>query len=346
MNAKISFLVSFVLPAFILLRLYFWDTTVHTYNFNNIDHPSPVSRIIVVELPTNPPIKWKDYGQDRVDCNRTVTFIMNRGGFSPRFRCLIGSLRYARISNRTLFFDASRSSYGEWEYFFEPLPSSVCPLPHGERHHTTHENVEDQAHLIEATGACKGEGLPDTPITSSTHLDTLHYASLHLWRFNTQTRSRIGKILSPFTNWTRGFFNAIHVRRGDKNFGPLKEAHYISTEKYVKFLEGIPGFSDVPIFLAADSIATVEEFRAFRPTWKFWYIQDESYNLMRQGNFSTVDFDNSPLDYRLEFSYFFFAEMVMMQYANNLVCTISSNVCSLQHILREKTTIDLPEVLT
>eukprot|EP01126_Amoeba_proteus_P048081 TRINITY_DN553_c0_g1_i1.p1 TRINITY_DN553_c0_g1~~TRINITY_DN553_c0_g1_i1.p1 ORF type:complete len:403 (+),score=75.71 TRINITY_DN553_c0_g1_i1:521-1729(+) len=331
------------------VNTYHYDTPTSLHDYPTIPPDPPLNWSSFGQnnyptIPPDPPLNWSSFGQDDIDCNYTITYVEGPGGFSPRFRCLLGTLTYAKNSSRTLLIDYKLSSFGTWNTFFEEIPSmkSHCTQPDLG---TMKNLVVDKAnptypHLYEAVGLCHGEWLPGAP---GNHL---HLSSTHLWRFNRRTRWHIEEILSDFPQWNVTRYNAIHFRRGDKNFGPAKEAYYVPTETYLEFLENTTELEvdKVPLFVAADSIDSVMELKKLRPHWNLWYIQREEFNEMRKGNYSTSAFLTKPARFRSVFALYFFAEMVMMQHSQTLVCTFTSNVCHLQEIIRgEKQTLFVPE---
>jgi len=89
-----------------------------------------------------------------------------------------------------------------------------------------------------------------------------------------------------------------------------------------------------PVFIAADTIWSVEEVKRARRNWEIWYINIPRYEKLRQGNFSHHDFHLWPLDDRIYFYKMFLAELTMMRFAYSFVGTGTSNVWQLVRVLR------------
>jgi len=129
----------------------------------------------------------------------------------------------------------------------------------------------------------------------------------------------------------------MHVRRGDKIIGMSAEAKAKTAEEYCKGLEKLVGDDNItePVFIAAESMSSIEDIKKARENWEIWYIDIPRYANLRQGNFSHHDFLKSwTIEDRVYFYKMFLAEITMMRFAHSFVGTGSSNVWQLIRILR------------
>jgi len=319
-----------------------------------------VSKFIVHLLPRNIPThipsipqdedidwNWRNYMDHVNHTNYTLTFQMNPGGLAVRIRCMIGTLFQAMHVNRSFLLDyidmsynigqSIGSSYGNWTQFFCPVHSAqylpqVTPKD-AELVKQDPFTVYNSPHIYASVGHCPGEWLQDS--TS----ENMHEAGIRLWRFNPKTRTELELILSIFPNWSERRYHAIHIRRGDKIVGRYKEAEYVATENYCTALENLVGGNVTdPVFVAADSEQSINEIRVARPEWEVWSIPAPH---LRSENYSTEIFNQRPLEFRMEFSYLFYAELTMFRYAYYFICTKTSNISSLMSILRHP---NLPKI--
>jgi hypothetical protein len=127
-------------------------------------------------------------------------------------------------------------SFGNYTQFFKPISSAeFCPQTLANISYkllAVEKPPEDYPYIYDTTGYCNGEWLPQSPPQIS-----LFNASKFVWRFNTETRKKIEEILSQFPNWSSRKYYALHIRRGDKNYGHWREAEYTPTLEFIDYIE-------------------------------------------------------------------------------------------------------------
>jgi len=107
-------------------------------------------------------------------------------------------------------------------------------------------------------------------------------------------------------------------------------------EEYCRGVEKVAGTTNItdPVFIAADSITSIEEVKNARKNWIIWYINIPRYERLRQGNFSHGAFFRWEKEDRIYFYKMFLAEITMMRFAHTFVGTGSSNVWQLLCVMR------------
>jgi hypothetical protein len=147
-----------------------------------------------------------------------------------------------------------------------------------------------------------------------------------LYRLNSETTKSLHETyLHKFPNYTDYNFLAMHVRRGDKVQGDMKEAARNHIVEYIVKLEGLYGGEiDVPVFVASDSASTIPEIKEWRPKWTIWNIEDTE--LKTEKGFSTAEFMKKPRELRLRWMRLLLAEFEMLRRARFTVGSLVSHV--------------------
>jgi len=287
---------------------------------------------------------YNEWVSHQHNCNYTWTTGLNLNGGTFAFRCLFATAWYAMSINRTLFVCGDSPQNLLWEEFFLLLPTSCQPPPpvilgpksewHDEQlqgGHVYSSNINqifNISHVWLIGWTC--------PINEAIPTERAHKMAQLIWRLNENTIKEIELILSKFPRWSTTIYHSFHIRCGDKLWGPMAEARPIELKKYCEALEHALGVKKItdPVFIAADSINSIEKIKQIRPDWTIWYIDDPEFQKLRAGNFTHSHLVNWPLEDRRKWQMLLLSELTMIKWSKLFIGTESSNIWRLVNQLR------------
>eukprot|EP01133_Synstelium_polycarpum_P012851 gene12851-15092_t len=171
-----------------------------------------------------------------------------------------------------------------------------------------------------------------------------------LYRPSKEVRQIIQSYIGNITNFQSDQdYYAIHVRRGDK----IKEARFYNVTDYLSLLETtikkIEGHTvtkdttGVNLFVASDDIDTVfPEVQALRPNWHIFRIPENSPHA---GQNATI-FMTKSIEERFQETAYLMTEIEVLINSKILICTLSSNICTLLQLLRTQPANTLDSLAT
>eukprot|EP01125_Pyxidicula_operculata_P019160 TRINITY_DN6921_c0_g1_i2.p1 TRINITY_DN6921_c0_g1~~TRINITY_DN6921_c0_g1_i2.p1 ORF type:complete len:298 (+),score=58.50 TRINITY_DN6921_c0_g1_i2:292-1185(+) len=274
---------------------------------------------------------------------------MENGSFGVPMRGMIYLFVHALRLGRTFLIHFEDTTYGNWLDWFLPLPGAV-----------NWDKCNGQNNTIKSTWYINREPVPDATLkTTRPHLfdsylneqhrnniprKCMKKSSQYLMRFNPKTKLEIEKTLSRFTNWSTREYYAVHIRRGDKVFGPQSEMKIIPTINYVKTIEKHAGGSlTVPLFVASDSGDAIKQVKELRPEWEVWSLDNEEFAELRKWNYSTSEFVKKDYSFRMQWAKLVFCEMTMLRHATIFIGSGKSNFFSFVDYMRTKESYEVPE---
>jgi len=273
--------------------------------------------------------RWKAH---QATCKEKTIVVdgLQLGGCSYAIRCLLGAVHFAMHTNRTLFVNRlDGTKFVLWEDVFEPISPDCTYPPHGFeiKPNTPEKDLENITNTFFFGCGCPlwNKGRPE--FMSAVFMAK---AAELVLRMNPKTEQDIMSIISTFPDISTTKYDAIHIRRGDKVFGPTAEAGFIPTLKYCPTVSPTE-----PVFVAADSTDSIADAKANCTMWtEMWSITDPRYLKLRTGFFAQKTISEWAVSTKLDSFKMFLAELTMMRHARKFVGTGTSNVWQLVYALR------------
>eukprot|EP01133_Synstelium_polycarpum_P016298 gene16298-19383_t len=159
----------------------------------------------------------------------------------------------------------------------------------------------------------------------------------YIYRPTREMAAMINNVIQDIKNfpYSDPYF-AIHIRRGDK----IEEASLKTTLLYVEALEskinslGNLNTSNINVFVASDAIEKViQEIASIRPTWHLYRtLRPEHNNTYSEHN--QTEFRKRSKEERFQETIYLMADLEILRSSSALVCTLSSNICTLLQLIR------------
>eukprot|EP01133_Synstelium_polycarpum_P017731 gene17731-21141_t len=276
-----------------------------------------------------------------------MTYTFGQGiqkvGFGSELTMFYLSALIARYTGRTMLVNGTDWNYGDYDRIFESEGLGSCPNVKIDRRYDEKEFVlpsQTDKHVERVRGKWEGQiswfqSVNRSALPFSVYRDTVQ----HLYRPSMEVADRIDRYLQEIPQVRDGQdYYAIHVRRGDKVFIEAKThtvAEYLTlleaTIKKVERRNVTKDTDGINLFVASDDIdAVYPEVVKLRPKW---HVFRTSEFVSRSGHFQ-LNFNGRTMDQRFTETAFLMAELEIMKYANIIICTLSSNICTLVQLLR------------
>jgi hypothetical protein len=223
---------------------------------------------------------------------------------------------YIEMRGGSFYVDDTKSGYGKWNRYF-----ATVGLPARPGLATHWSKVSREGSSIAKTS--KDILLKSRRIQGSVLSVKSEYILRYIWKFQPSVQADINNRLNRLR--MPAHYVGLHIRRGDKN----SEAPFVPLSTYIALAE-IHGNVVLPyVYVATDSYAVIEELRAMRPSWNFFFIISPNQTGHFQKTHNSQDFAR-----RHESMMRLLVDTVALQRATTVICTFSSNVGRFLRLLR------------
>eukprot|EP01133_Synstelium_polycarpum_P017732 gene17732-21143_t len=246
-------------------------------------------------------------------------------GFGSELNYFYLAALLARYSGRTLLINGTRWNYGDYQRVFETDHLPRCPDVIVEERYDG-ENFVIPPSTVKHAALTKGEWEGKIHWFKVIQQNTLPFG---VFRHTAQVLYRPSK----------EEYYAVHIRRGDKTI----EAQLFNVSDYLSLLEStikkIEGRTvtreteGVNLYLASDDLDTVyAEVVALRPAWHIFWIP--GYKDLHHSGHVQADFNGKSKEERFQETAYLMTEIEVLTNSKIIICTLSSNICTLLQLLR------------
>eukprot|EP01118_Nematostelium_gracile_P006054 TRINITY_DN1937_c0_g1_i1.p1 TRINITY_DN1937_c0_g1~~TRINITY_DN1937_c0_g1_i1.p1 ORF type:complete len:399 (-),score=81.88 TRINITY_DN1937_c0_g1_i1:24-1175(-) len=266
-------------------------------------------------------------------CNRTYVYqFAGDWGFGSELNNFYCCVVYAARADRTLVIDGVSWNYGPYYELFENVLPSCQPVKTVQAPHTFDiSNAEESMESIWTRRNWDGMWGYFQRGNNSIPIEEMRNVAQRLFVLKPEIVERVKEQIAVVTPFEGEYFGT-HVRRGDKHIEDTLIDSVVYVQRLDLMIQADPVLREQKnpnIFVASDDVKVFGEFQALRPHWNVIYVNSTNHNGHTQWAFNQGSRED-----RLRETVHLLAELEMLKNARQVLCTFSSNVCTLTQIIR------------